>query len=256
MTVSSACLREPRNPALYQRRSQRSATGKYKRPRRTNLSNSPVCGLSEFSARCRGRKRKTPGVQDLAGKTHAHIPAGHDRNSKRERGAGKAGNSLLGIHSGRHGEASVHHHSARSANTKAGSPHDAARRAMTAARRGRGEGTRFSGVTEVCVYVCLACERARSFSVLPIDNYYTPTQFSLSVPMAVGTKLPYHRLCGYDRMSYPKPYIQGFKDFGKGRGPMRRTSHNRAPEQEGGHSPTDVEGALLWEVRRRGPLLT
>ena len=35
---------------------------------------------------------------------------------------------------------------------------------------------------------------------------------------------------------------------------MRRASHNRAPEQEGGHSPIDVEGALLQEVRRRGPL--
>ena len=36
---------------------------------------------------------------------------------------------------------------------------------------------------------------------------------------------------------------------------MRRASHNRAPEQEGGRNPTDVEGALLREVRQRGPLL-
>ena len=42
--------------------------------------------------------------------------------------------------------------------------------------------------------------------------------------------------------------------FCKGRGPMRRASRNRAPEQEGGRSPTDVEGALLREVQQRGPL--
>ena len=35
---------------------------------------------------------------------------------------------------------------------------------------------------------------------------------------------------------------------------MRRASRNRAPEQEGGRSPINVEGALLREVRRRGPL--
>ena len=40
----------------------------------------------------------------------------------------------------------------------------------------------------------------------------------------------------------------------KGRGPMKRASRNRALEEEGGHSPTDVEGALLREVRQRGPL--
>ena len=35
---------------------------------------------------------------------------------------------------------------------------------------------------------------------------------------------------------------------------MRRASRNRVPKQEGGRSPTDVEGALLREVRQRGPL--
>ena len=50
----------------------------------------------------------------------------------------------------------------------------------------------------------------------------------------------------------------------KGRGPMRRVSCNRAPEKEGGRSPTDVEGALLqgpdeeglfWHKARARPVI-
>ena len=33
---------------------------------------------------------------------------------------------------------------------------------------------------------------------------------------------------------------------------MRRASCNRAPEKEGGRSPIDVEGALLWGPNEEG----
>ena len=33
---------------------------------------------------------------------------------------------------------------------------------------------------------------------------------------------------------------------------MRRASRNRVPEKEGGRSPTDVEGALLWGPDEEG----